>query len=397
MNKKTHWIKTFSVFILSLFISCGGQIREHKLILDKDKEFDNLSFNKIFEIDFPFILACFPCPNGILCIEILDRSWSEFKFHLYDYSGKLKKEKLIKSGQGPNEMRALDYNTVWISSGKIHFIDVDNYYKILDPESFEIKTVSKLSNVIKGYGSKYTFGNLGLTSLENEDEYIITSFESTAFYDDLTYYILKSKTTFDDLSIITKAKKMKPWTWIELKERKSYTDYYETARLDRIFSADWKREVIYYLPDIEKPEIKSVNFNGTEKENFIIDVNYKKFDVDREKLKLFHEYVLGETDSRIRENFNQILYIPPHAPALMGLKVIHNYLIIITGNRNWDKGENQSHVYRLPSLEYEGNFFIPFSNRLRIQWIDGYYITKNLINKKDEPRFSVVIYRIEEN
>jgi len=394
--KKIHWIKIFSIIIFSLFISCENQIHERKLAVEKDKHFHKLNFRKIWEIEFPFIHACFPCPNGILCVEIMDRGWSEFKFHLYDYSGKLIKEKLIKSGNGPNEMRVLDYHTAWISSGKIHFIDIGSYHKILDPKSFEIKTVSKLSNVIKGYGNKYTIGKFGLTSLENSGEYIITSFESTAFHENFTYYIAKSKETFDDLSIITKAKKTEPWTWYKLGESKSYTDYYGAARLDRIFTVDWERDVIYYLPNIEEPEIKSLGFDGKEKKEFILDIHFRRFEIDRDELEFYHEYILGETDSKIRGNFDHILHIPPHAPPLMNLKVIHNWLIIITGNRNWDTGENQAHVYKLPSLEYEGSFYIPFSNRLRIKWIDGYYITKNLIEKKDEPHFSFSVYKIEE-
>lgn len=398
MIKISKAFKIIPIFIFSLLISCGDQIQFHKLSVDKGKKFDRLNFKKIWEIDFPFANACFPCPNGILFIEIMDRGWSEFKLHLYDYSGELKKQRILKSGQGPNEIQALNYNTAWISSsGKINFIDIGDYHKILDPETFEIETVSKLSNVIKGYGYKYTFGRISSTSLENNGKYVITSFESTAFPENFTYFIGKSSDTFDNLSIITIARKVEPWTWVKLNKREAYTDYYGKIRLYRILSVDWKREIIYFLQDIEVPEIESVSFDGRQKRKYFIDINFKKYEIDRKEFEFYHEYVIGETAPIIRKYFNQILYMPPHAPPIMSLKVIEDWLIIITGKRNWNRGENEAQVFKLPSFEYKGSFYIPFSNLLMIKWIDDYYITKDLINKKDECHSSFKIYKIEKN
>ena len=70
--------------------------------------------------------------------------------------------------------------------------------------------------------------------------------------------------------------------------------------------------------------------------------------------------------------------------------------MIITGKRNWKKGENEALVYSLPSLSYEGSIFIPFPNQLRTMWHDDYYIIRNLIEKEDGYYLNHEIYRVEE-
>jgi hypothetical protein len=76
-------------------------------------------------------------------------------------------------------------------------------------------------------------------------------------------------------------------------------------------------------------------------------------------------------------------YIPPHAPALMGVKVIKDRLLIITGNRNWEEDKNEVLVYRLPSLEYEGSFYIPFPNLLHVKWHDNKYMVQKIVERED--------------
>jgi hypothetical protein len=55
--------------------------------------------------------------------------------------------------------------------------------------------------------------------------------------------------------------------------------------------------------------------------------------------------------------------------------VVGDRLLVITGNRNWKKGENGTLVYQLPFLEYEGSFFIPFSNGQNTKWYDHFLST----------------------
>ena len=80
----------------------------------------------------------------------------------------------------------------------------------------------------------------------------------------------------------------------------------------------------------------------------------------------------------------------------MGIKVIKDWLLIITGNRNWEKEENEVLAYRLPSMRYEGSFFIPFPNLLRTKWYDNYYIIHKLIEKDDDYYLPYEIYTVEE-
>jgi hypothetical protein len=100
----------------------------------------------------------------------------------------------------------------------------------------------------------------------------------------------------------------------------------------------------------------------------------------------------------LKGRFTDTLYIPPHSPALMGIKVIDDRLFIITGNRNWQNRANKVLVYSLPSLEYGGSFFIPFPNLpTQTQWYERYYILRTLIKKNDDYFSSYEIYRVEDH
>ena len=393
----------YSLFFLSFFflLSCGEKIKIQKLSVEEGKRFEKFNFKKIGEIT-QWGGWCLACPQGIFSFEVLDRQWSEFKFKLYDYSGKLKKERTLAGGEGPNQIKVTNFGYAWLSSsGKILCNDNDNYLKAIDPETLEVETIVKFSNVIEGYGSKYIFSRHDATCLEEKHKRTVTSFESTGFYEDMTYYIVTYNGVFENLSVIATAKKERPWTWAYLKKRLSYVDYYGNLRLNRILTVDWKRGVVYYLPDIEKPEIESVDFEGKRKDRYLIDIDFKKFKFEKEELELWQRYVESESASEpsiIKNLYKTILYIPSHAPALMGIKVRGDRLLIITGNRNWKKEENEVLVYRLPSLSYEGNFFIPFPNQLRTIWDDNYnyYTIRNLIEKEDGYYISHEIYRVEE-
>ena len=388
-----------AILISSLFflLSCGENIKVQRLSVEEGKKFEKLNFKKVWEINL-WSGWCLAVPQGVVCSELLDRSWKESQLKLYDYSGKLKKERKLIHGDGPNEIKAWNFDSVWLSSSGKIFSQDNNYLKALDPETLEIKTIAKLSNVVEGYGSKYTFGRHGFTSLEEKGNQTITSFESSGFYEDMTYYIVTYNDGFENLSVIAATKKEKPWTRSYRKNRESYVDYYGALRLDRILSVDWKRGVVYYIPDIEKPEIESVDLGSKRKEKYLIDINFKKFKVEREEFESFYEHVLSATDPILKNFYKFILYIPPHAPALMGVKATGDWLLIITGNRNWKKEENEVQVFSLPSLRYEGNFFIPFPNfyRFSTKLYDNYYIIRKHIKKDDDLYSSYEIYMVEE-
>jgi hypothetical protein len=387
---------------ISLVSSCGRRAEIQTLDVEQGKTFAGLKFKKVFQIDM-YGGWCLALPREFICSELLDRSYKESQLKVYDYSGKLIKERRLIHGDGPDEIKAWNFNTVWLSSsGKILAVD-NNYLKSLDPETLEVETICKLSNVIEGYGSKYTLGWHSFTSLEENGGRTITSFESSGYYEDMTYYIVICQRTFENLSVLARAKRPRPLVWLKLEERKrengklqSITDYYHLSRITRMLSADWKRRTVYFFSDIEKPVIESVDFQGKGRKEYLIDVKIEDFRVEREEFDFWHEYAASETDPRLKGRFTDILYIPPHAPALMGIKVIEDKLFVITGNRNWKRKENEVLVYNLPSMKYEGSFFIPFPNRLQIQWYDNYYITRTLIKKDDDYYSSYGIYMVKD-
>lgn len=389
--------KALLILSLIFLLSCSEDKQVQNLSVEKGKRFDKLSFQKIREIDF-WSGWCLALPQGVICSELQDRSWKESRLKSYDYSGKLKKERKLIHGDGPDEIKVWNFDTVWLSSsGKIFSRD-NNYLKALDPETLEIETLVKFSNVVQGYGSQYTFGQHGFTSLEEKANTTVTSFESTGFYEDMTYYIVRYEGIFKNLSVIAATQKVKPWTWSFLKKRESYVDYYGAFRLNRILSVDWKRGLVYYVPDIEKPEIESADLGGRQKRKYRIDINFKKFSVEKEEFESWYEYVLSETDPALKNYYKHILYIPDHAPALMGIKVIEDWLLIITGNRDWKSEENEVLVYRLPSLAYEGSFSLPFPTLFHFstKWYGKFYVIRKHEKKEGDYYSSYEIYTFEE-
>lgn len=386
------------IFILS----CDRGTNSQKLPVGERNKFKVFDYEKIFSIDL-YGRWCLPCPNGIVCSELMDRSNREYRFSLYDYSGALIKERKLLAGQGPTEIQGGNLDTVWLSSsGKIFCLDVGDYLKTIDPETLEIETIAKLSNVVKGYGSRYTTGRISGSLLEEKDGRVVTTFESSGFPEDFTYYLVSCTNTFQNLSVIATERKEKPPSWIKREESRrkggqleSFVDYYERLRLERIFSVDWKRDMVYLITDIEKPEITRVDLKSKQKVKYQIDINIENFAVEREEFDLYNEYAASETPEILKQRIKSILYIPSHAPALMGTMVVGDRLLLITGNRNWKKGENETLVYRLPSLEYEGSFLIPFSNGQNIKWADPYYITVNRVQKDDDYFWRYTIYKIK--
>lgn len=389
------------LFALALTYSCGPRTEIQTLEVEQGKTFTGLSLKKVFQTDL-YGGWCLALPQGFLCSELLDRSYKESQLRVYDLSGKPVKERRLVHGDGPDEIKVWNFNNVWLSSSGKILTEDNNYLKSLDPETLEIETICKLSNVIDGYGSKYTMGWNSFTSLEEHEDRIVTSFESAAFYEDMSYYIVTCDAGFQNLSVLAKAIKPKPLVWAKLEERKrsggkleSIVDYYHLSRMTRTLTADWRRQTVYFFSAIEQPVMESVSLNGKIRKKYWIDMKSENFPVEREEFDFYHEYAASDTDPRLKGRFTETLYVPPHAPALMGLKVMGDKLFLITGNRNWKKRENEVLVYGLPSMEYKGSFFIAYPNLQQTQWYGKYYITRDLLKKGDEYYSSYQIYRIE--
>ena len=116
----------------------------------RKKVFPSLKLTKVFEIDL-YGRWCLPCAGGVVCCEILDRQNREYRFMLFDYSGVRLKERRVLAGQGPDEIEGGNMNTVWLSSsGKIRLLDVGDSLKEMNPETLEIETIVKLSDIRRG-------------------------------------------------------------------------------------------------------------------------------------------------------------------------------------------------------------------------------------------------------
>ncbi len=371
--------------------ACGKEIEVGKIPVEKGKRFTGFRVVEVFRKEYDWMRWCLPLSGRFLTLELLDKGYKEYRFNLYDSAGEMIKEKRIPSGEGPNEIKVVSMDEVWLSpSGQIHFLDND-YLKSIDPETFRIETIVKLPNMIKGYGRKFTVGKHSQTLFEERNGQIITTFESTGFYADPKYYLVKSDDDFANLSVLAEFRKERPWTWRKLEERKmrsgkiiSYTDYYERTRLKRIFAVDWKRGVVYLIPDIDNPEIERVGIDGRTKGRLRVDIQPEKFVVDEEEMNSWRKHVLDNSPSMIRQRMEIDSYIPEHAPTFMSMAVIEDWLIVITGNRNWRTRENEAFVFRLPDYRYEGSFFLPFPSFYQTtKFADDYYILQEYQPKID--------------
>jgi hypothetical protein len=390
-----------TVLSILLISACRREPEVAKLAVEDGKIFTEFRFVEGWRKEYDWLKWCLPFPGGVACLELLDKSYREYRFNLYDSSGDLVKEKRVLSGDGPDELRMVNMDSVWLSSsGQIHCVDND-YIKSINPETFQVTTLTKLSNVVKGYGSKFTVGRQSGTSFEEQDGQIITTFESTGFYENLTYYLVKLDRDFQGLSVLSEFKKERPWTWQKQAERKiqagkivTYTDYYERIRLRRTFAVDWKRGVVYLLPDIDKPEIEWVDFDGEKKGRIQIDIHPERFEVDKDEMDRWRQNVLDNSESIIRERMEINSFIPDHAPALMGMAVVDDRLLVITGNRNWRAQENETLVFRLPDLHYEGSFYLAYPSFFQTtKFVGDYYILSN--RQTDDEKTLVRVFRIE--
>jgi hypothetical protein len=169
------------------------------------------------------------------------------------------------------------------------------------------------------------------------------------------------------------------------KKRDITVDYYDRLRYARLFSVDWKREMIYVIPDIETPEIERVEF-GSRKTTLRLDIDSKKYLIDRSAFELYFAWYNDNQNPMLKKALNFKYLLPPHAPALQGIKVIGDLLFVVTGNRDWDRCENEALVFLLPYLEYQGSLYIPFPSPpdLSLKWGEGYFSLHNIIEYEDD-------------
>jgi len=118
-------------------------------------------------------------PQGVFCDEIQDMMGREHKFQLFDYTGRLIKERSMVSGQGPDEVTVVTKDNTWLSSTGQIMVEDDNYLKTIDPESLKVRTLAKFANMIKGFDGKFIFGRHTGTTFEEKGNRTVTTLEST--------------------------------------------------------------------------------------------------------------------------------------------------------------------------------------------------------------------------
>lgn len=388
LNFKRYKKLNFLILFFLIFLCFCDNSKEKILRFFEEKSFDKLNFRKECEITL-YHSMCYPLQNSVICIQALDTRRSEYKIILYDYSGNLVKENKVRGGEGPDEILAI--REIWSSDDEQNILCIDGeYLKSIDPEKLTIKTVAKLSNLIKDYRKKYIFAWLTPSFIETEKNKAVVTFESTGFEEDLTFYIVRYEGLFRNIKIIHKLKKRKesvyPIGFKEIKsKRRIYVDYYHNLRPALLFSVHWKSGTIYYIPEIESPEIEVINFYGKDLGKYRIDIDFKGFKIGEKEFEFYYDWVMSDVPPLFND-FKHILYKPSHAPPLQGIKVIDDWLLIITGKRDWEKGKNWVLVYQIPSFQYEGSFYIPFPEAPALipKWNGRHYIVSKLLEKDGE-------------
>lgn len=394
LNFKKFNKRIFIPFLV-LLVSCKESIPIFKLEYKEDSNYSHIQFEKVFEM-FYYQGIEFAIPYQDKVVVLITDRGKGHKLLIYDYLGKIIKEKTVEGGEGPEEIGGTSFHSIiQINQREIVFVDIRDYIKSINPTTLEMKTLGKLSNLIKGYGRKHRYPRYSLTSIERKESLCIAGFASTGFWDNGRYYFVKFNGLFENFRIISSAKKeavkaMDKKISEAVKKGESYIDYYKLLRSAIIFSVDFKREFIYYIPEIERPIIEGVDFYDKSKKRFEISLDFKKFKIKRERLEFFCNFAINFSP------FKKVsCYIPPHAPPLQDLKVINDQLFVITGNREWENEENQVLVYKLPNMKYEGSFYIPFPNHFKSAWYDNYYIIRSAIEKENDYYQVLRIYKIK--
>ena len=104
--------------------------------------------------------------------------------------------------------------------------------------------------------------------------------------------------------------------------------------------------------------------------------------------------ILDNSEPIIRERIEINSFIPDHAPALTGMAVVDDRLLVITGNRNWRAQENETLVFELPDLRYEGSFYLAFPSFFKTtKFVGDHYILLNY--QADDERTLARVFRLE--
>ena len=357
------------------------------------KIFDKINVKKIFSYDHMLGGSCLPFSKGFMVFDALDSNCNHLKLKYYDLSGKLKKERELTPGQGPNDVMSMTF--AFRQNDRLLFIDKNTYLKTIDPVDLGVSTVVKLDNIIAGYRSKFIFAQSSLTDIEYSNGRTITSFNNINPMK-LDYFIISYDGDFNNLKILHEVKRKPPKGFQEriLNTREFFYDYTMHTFFPRNFTVDWKNGHIYFMVNCEDAEISRIDMEGKQLTHIELGINGNDFFMDKSKMDVWYEWASGGISNRLKVGKKNHYVYPETAPVLRDINIIGDWLLVTSGQRNWEIFENKVFVYQLPDLRFLGSFYIPTGD-----WSSGLFgdvlVAKRIIKKDDDLLMRSNCYRIE--
>jgi hypothetical protein len=357
------------------------------------KVFNKIKVKKIFSYDHMLGGSCLPFSKGFMVFDALDSNCNHLKLKYYDLSGKLKKERELTAGQGPNDVLNMTFE--FRQNDRLLFIDKNTYIKTIDPVDLSVSTVVKLDNIIDGYRSKFIFAQSSLTDIEYSNGRTITSFNNINPMK-LDYFIISYDGDFNNLKILHEVKRKPPKGFQErtFNTREFFYDYTMLTFFQRNFTVDWKNGHIYFMVNCEDAEISRIDMEGKQLTRIELGINGSDFFMDKNKMDLWYEWASGGISNQLKFGKKNNYVYPKTAPVLRDINIIGDWLLVTSGQRNWETFENKVFVYQLPALQFLGSFYIPTGD-----WPSGLFgdvlASKRIIKKDDDLFIRSNCYRIE--
>lgn len=388
MKKKYFLIPVLCLLVYSY---CGDSTSEIKIDEPSNKIFKNISINKTFSLNQVGGGVCIPFSKGFVVYEVLG---GRHFLNYYDIDGNFRKNAELNFGQGPNDIFSM---TFWfLQDDNIMFVDNNTYLKTIDPINLKIETIQKISNKIKNYQNSFVFVRRDQPDVEYSNGHTITSFAANTFRND-DFYIVSYTGVFDNFKILHKVHRVQRFGsgMIDInKPNELVHDYRSLIVGAKNLAVDWKNGFVYFIQYHDKPEIFRIDFNGGDLTNIKLAINSSDFFTDRDKINSWYQWAVDDTPRRFKTGKKHIYKYPETSPVLRDIAIIGEWLLVISGKRNWETYENKVFVYRLSDLQFSGTFYIPTGD-----WASSVFgnhlVTKRIIEKDGDYLFELNCYRIE--
>ena len=411
-------------FVIAFIFSFSGckrnSVKENDLIKLKtgNKKFDKIELHKLLSIK-NMSRWCMPMEERgfIVCDEFI-KFQNRFRLNIFNGKGELTlKTQFIPRGRGPTDVEWWNPDSIYKFKGKILFFN-RSYFKELDLSDIKnpkVRTIMKLKKEFLGYPAKYDIMGTAFSNfIDVKDNTIIMSVVPSLFAmigkdnsfdtkDTWKYYIVKYMGYMKDFKIIKEVRMGLPeYIWNDHKTIKggkkiSYVDRYYLTRRKRFLSVDWNRGRIYYIADIENGRLYSIDFSGKDEREYEVLMNEDEFKVMTNEIKDYCEEAMNTAPKILKGHYKYMCYLPKRAPKLLGIKVLGDYLFLVSGiRRNGKSGyENKVFVYKLPLMLYKGAFYLPLPYLWHFsRWIGNYYITRGMDAVEGEYKITIYKYKL---